>query len=930
VTPGRTVKGRLYNNLAVVLFSAATIMVVVITIYTGALINSFSSFFLESIERRLLATVRLASEIATPEELAALRTPEDMSTPLYADLKDRLIRFAAENKVEYAYFYRIVGDGTVQPIADNDETEETYTLESDPLPIEPALVYAIKHRTAAATILGDYSVGYEGLLSAYVPVFDNQGGIIAIAGVDITDDELIYTRARFHLLSIMLIAAMAFTLVSGLSSFFIYRNHAKNLSKRLKQQELMAELAGSFVSDRETKMLINNALRITGEFLNVHRMGVGIPEGDFRVPGPAYHWCYDGRKFVMPEMEGFTELLKNSFPLINPGLDTVILFCNDVDIDEKYRFMKAAGVKAFIWAPLYVDGKFWAVLGVETLYEARRWGDSDRQLVSTVASVISGAVARERREKERDTARETAEKASKAKSDFLANMSHEMRTPMNAIIGMTTIAKTAGNIEKKDYCLKKIEDASTHLLGVINDILDMSKIEANKFELSPVEFVFEKMLQKVVGVSSFRVDEKKQNLSVFIDKNIPPALVGDDQRLAQVIANLLSNAVKFTPEEGTIHLDARLESIRGGQCELKISVADSGIGITPEQKTRLFTSFEQADSGTSRKYGGTGLGLAISRRIVEMMHGRVWVDSEPGKGSTFSFTVLLQEGRMQNERLLDPGVNWKNLKVLMVDDDKDIRGYFRDLADRFGINCDLASGGEEALGLIGEKGPYDIYFVDWKMPGMDGMELARKIKDSAPLKNGAPAKSVVTMISATEWAVIEDDAKQAGVDKFIPKPLFPSSIADCINQCIGNEEIATVLSRKGGKADDFSGNTIILAEDIDINREIVLALLEPTGLSIDCAENGRQAVELFTANPDRYGMIFMDVQMPEMDGYEATGAIRTFEAGQKKSEGIPIIAMTANVFKEDVDKCLAAGMNGHVGKPLNLEDVLAQLRKYLV
>jgi signal transduction histidine kinase/response regulator RpfG family c-di-GMP phosphodiesterase len=928
VAAGRKVRRGIYNNLAVALFSAAAIMVVVITIYTGVLVNTFSAFFVESIEKRLLATARLAAGIAAPEELSALRTAEDMSTPLYADLKNRLIRFAVENNVKFAYVYHIVGDGTVQPIADNDETEDAYTLESDPLPIEPALVYAIEHRTAAATILGDYSVGYEGLLSAYAPVFDKEGGITAVAGVDITDDELIYARARFRLLSIMLIAAMAFTLISGLSSFFIYKNHAKNLARRLKQQELMAELAGSFVSDRETKVLINNALRITGEFLNVHRMVVGIPESNFHVLAPAFYWCYDGRTFIMPEKEGLAALLRNSFALTNPGLDIVILFCNDADSDEKYQFMKTAGVKAFIWAPLYVDGKFWAVLAVETLYKARRWGDSDRQLVSTVASVISGAVARERREKERDAARETAENASKAKSDFLANMSHEMRTPMNAIIGMTTIAKTADDLEKKDYCLKKIEDASTHLLGVINDILDMSKIEANKFELSPVEFVFEKMLQKVVGVSSFRVDEKNQNLSVFIDKNIPPALVGDDLRLAQVIANLLSNAVKFTPEEGTIHLDARLESSRGDQCELKISVADSGIGITPEQKTRLFTSFEQAESGTSRKYGGTGLGLAISKRIVEMMKGRIWVDSEQGKGSTFSFTVMLQKGRQQYESLLGPGVNWKNLKVLMVDDDRDIRAYFRDLTERFGLNCDFAAGGEEALGLINEKGPYDIYFVDWKMPGMDGMELARKIKDSAPLKDGIPVKSVVTMISATEWAVIEDDAKRAGVDKFIPKPLFPSSIADCINQCIGDEGIVLAQNQEGEK-DDFSGNTVILAEDIEINREIVLALLEPTGLSIECAENGRQAVELFTANPGKYNMIFMDVQMPEMDGYEATRAIRAFETGQKKDAGIPIIAMTANVFKEDVDKCLAAGMNGHVGKPLNLEDVLIKLRKYL-
>jgi signal transduction histidine kinase len=240
-------------------------------------------------------------------------------------------------------------------------------------------------------------------------------------------------------------------------------------------------------------------------------------------------------------------------------------------------------------------------------------------------------------------AREKAINASQAKGAFLANMSHEMRTPMNAIIGMTTIAKTANDIERKDYCLNKIEDASTHLLGVINDILDMSKIEANKLELSSVTFNFERVIQKVVNVNNFRVEERKQQFTVNIDRGIPPFLAGDDQRLAQVITNLLSNAVKFTPEEGTISLRAFLAAEENGVCTVQIEVTDSGIGISPEQQARLFSSFEQADSGTSRKFGGTGLGLAISKRIIELMGGSVWIESELGKGSTFAFTFKAEQ-----------------------------------------------------------------------------------------------------------------------------------------------------------------------------------------------------------------------------------------------------------------------------------------------
>ncbi|MDR1250476.1 MAG: response regulator [Treponema sp.] len=521
-------------------------------------------------------------------------------------------------------------------------------------------------------------------------------------------------------------------------------------------------------------------------------------------------------------------------------------------------------------------------------------------------------------------AQKAAEEASRTKSDFLSNMSHEIRTPMNAIIGMTSIGKASTAIERKDYAFEKIEAASAHLLGVINDILDMSKIEAGKLELSFSDFGFEKMLQKVVNVINFRVDEKHQKLTVHIDKKIPPALIGDDQRLAQVVTNLLSNAVKFTPEEGTIRVDTRLLDERDDVCAIQIAVTDSGIGISREQQERLFTSFQQAESSTSRKFGGTGLGLAISKRIVELMDGRIWIESEAGQGSTFAFTVKLKRGASQRPSLLNPGVNWKNIRVLAVDDAADIREYFAEIARGFGIRCDIASGAAEACDLIERNGFYDIYFIDWKMPGVDGIELTRGITG----RDGG--QSVVIMISSSEWSVIEDEAKGSGIRKFLPKPLFPSMIADCINECLG---LGSLPDKADGQAapDDFSGRCILLAEDVEINREIMLALLEPTKLFIDCAENGIEAVKRFSENPGGYDMIFMDLQMPEMDGYEATRRIRSFEVGRNlpPSKGIPIIAMTANVFREDIEKCLEAGMNGHLGKPLDLNEALDTLRKYL-
>jgi signal transduction histidine kinase/DNA-binding response OmpR family regulator len=516
-------------------------------------------------------------------------------------------------------------------------------------------------------------------------------------------------------------------------------------------------------------------------------------------------------------------------------------------------------------------------------------------------------------------ANKKAEMASKSKGYFLANMSHEMRTPMNAIIGMTAIGKAAPDLERTDYAFTKIENASTHLLGVINDILDMSKIEANKFDLSPDTFDFEKMLQKVVDVVNFRVDEKQQNFTVHIDRDIPRILVGDDQRLAQVITNLLSNAVKFTPEQGSIILEAHLLKEENGLCTLQIAVTDTGIGISEEQQSRLFTSFEQAENSTARKFGGTGLGLTISKRIVEMMGGKIWIESEPGKGAKFAFTVQIERKTGEQRSLLNPGVNWKNVRILVVDDEPDIREYFAGILQSFGVACTVAQSGGEAVALIEREGPFDIYFVDWKMPGMNGIDLSRKIKEHY---NGA---SAVIMISATERNLIEDDAKDAGVDKFLPKPLFSSAIADCINECLG-----VPLPEEEAPQEEvgcFEGYRLLLVEDVEINRESVLALLEPTGLAIDCAENGVEAVRMFSEAPDRYDMIFMDVHMPEMDGYEATRRIRALDA--PRAGEIPIVAMTANVFREDIERCLKAGMNDHVGKPLDHGEVLDRLRKYL-
>jgi CheY-like chemotaxis protein len=298
------------------------------------------------------------------------------------------------------------------------------------------------------------------------------------------------------------------------------------------------------------------------------------------------------------------------------------------------------------------------------------------------------------------------------------------------------------------------------------------------------------------------------------------------------------------------------------------------------------------------------------------------VESEPGKGSTFTFEVKVKQGEEKSIQPSDRSIIWNNVRILVVDDDKDILAYLKEVTKGFGIStCDVAISGEEALSLVEQNNGYNVYLIDWKMPEMDGIELTRKLRAIESI----PSDAVVIMISAVEWTTIEEKAKKAGVDKFLSKPLFPSTIMDVINECLGvtQKQVKDSHDELNGC---FAGRNILLVEDVEINREIVMALLEPTQLNIDCAENGVEAVRKFNEAPDKYEMIFMDIQMPEMDGYEATRRIRELE---QSSKSVPIIAMTANVFREDIEKCIEAGMTSHLGKPLDFEEVLEKLKTYL-
>ncbi|MDR0222548.1 MAG: cache domain-containing protein [Oscillospiraceae bacterium] len=739
--------------------------------------------------------------------------------------------------------------------------------------------------------------------ACYSPVMTD-GEVIGIlfTGVDI-GTSLERQRVMGYLIILAAFLGVTAAIISMLVSGKTERRHSSEIEKELEQQRLMARIARLFLSDTEMNVLITDTLRMIGEFMRIPQALLFLLEDDGRTLV-----CVN--EYINPEL-GIPSRIGGKMPLgdkmhsfidkLKPGVGKdACLHSNDPAI-KKTMAPYRVSFENYITTPIFVKGKMYAVIDFSRDDDGKNWSDSEISLSTLFASILSGVFEQKAMElqtsvvenapvsivyalqdgnlayanpaiaaltgyteseiiagglelifdkeeaddiknmfipmalssgachevnlKNKDggrrileiksfaikdgivaaigidltetraleaeliSAKDLAEQTSRYKSEFLANMSHEIRTPLNAITGMTNIGKSAADLERKNYCLGRIEEASGHLLGVINDILDMSKIETGKIELSPSAFNLGKTLQKVVNIVYLRMEEKRQKLDLRIDGKIPEALIGDEQRLSQIITNILGNAVKFTPEEGKITVDASLSEETNGVCVIRISVEDSGIGISPEQQTRLFQPFHQAENSTTRKYGGTGLGLAISKRLVEMMGGDIRVKSELGKGAAFVFTVRVKRGE---------GVG------------------------------DADSG-------------------------------------------------------AKEW----------GADA----------------------------------ADLFAGKSILLTEDVEINREIVLSLLEHTLLEIDCAENGKEAVRMFGEAPDKYGMIFMDVQMPEMDGYEATRRIRAL--GVPNAKTVPIIAMTANTFNEDVEKCLEAGMNGHIGKPLNFDEVMEKLRECL-
>jgi CheY-like chemotaxis protein len=504
-------------------------------------------------------------------------------------------------------------------------------------------------------------------------------------------------------------------------------------------------------------------------------------------------------------------------------------------------------------------------------------------------------------------------------------MSHEIRTPMNGILGMLHLALRTKLDEKQKHYLQKIDSSAKSLLGIINDILDFSKIEAGKLNIEKTDFDLYEVIDAVINLIEVKAHEKNLELIVKYAPDVASKFHGDSLRITQILTNLLGNAIKFT-DSGEIGIYISKVS----KNRFRFSVKDTGIGLSKEQIKKLFQSFSQADGSTTRKYGGTGLGLTISKQLVELMDGKIWVESELGIGSEFIFEIELEELEESKERFRI----FEDKSILIVDDNKTWHEILKNILTMFGLKVDSAFSGQEAIDKMFKcKNNYDVVLMDWNMPNMDGIattkainEMCQKCSEKDNCNKKLPTN--IIMISAFGQEGIRNQAKDVGIDIFLQKPLNPSLLNDILSEIfLDNQNLnyKPQIKEEGLRNDisTLSGTHILLVEDNETNQEIVLGLLEDSGIIVEIANNGEEAIKKFKNSPKLYELILMDLQMPIMDGFEATKIIR------KNDSKIPIVALSANAMVEDVQKTQDAGMNEHLNKPIEVQKLYATLLKYI-
>lgn len=791
----------------------------------------------------------------------------------------------------------------------------------------------------AAGVIQDFRSGKRGAASFtyngipetidYVPVKGTNWQLTyliqekVISGrIDSISDGIIRRSVLQSVLAILVLGALFAFIIAQIRSNarLELEKETQDAENRVKQQEmeqrlsLQQQLLDQQAHQEEQGRMIT---ALASDFRSVYYLDLDKDSGV----------CYQSRS----DIKGLGVGEKFSF------MEAVTAYCNRYVLpeyrEEFMRFIQPDAIRQGLRESRVISYRYMINLDGKVSYEAVRIAgvrhpeDRADHAVHSVSAGFADVDAETRKEIEQQHALSdalaAAEQANKAKTAFLSNMSHEIRTPMNAIIGLNSIAMNdpTASDTVKDY-LKKSGASAQHLLGIINDILDMSRIESGRMVIKSEEFSFSKCLEQVNTIISGQCRNKGLRYECRTIGKIDDYYVGDEMKLKQVMINILGNAVKFTPEGGTVTLLIEEGQRFDKKAALKITISDTGIGMSKEFLPRLFDAFSQENSSATSKYGSTGLGMPITKSIIELMNGAIEVESEKGVGTTFRVLITLGESDHKDGSAADEGcLNPHEMSVLVIDDDEIALEHAKLVLGKVGISCDVALSGEKALEMVklrhARNNDYDLLIIDWKMPGMDGVETTRQIR--AIMGRGTP----IIILTSYNLDEVADEAKRAGVDTFVAKPLFAGSVLDQFREAFRKKN-AALLARRA----DLKGRRVLLAEDVEVNTEIMVMVLSLREIEADTAENGKIAVEKFKSHPaGYYDAILMDMRMPEMDGLEATRVIRSLDRADAKE--IPIIALTANAFDEDVQRSMQAGLNAHLSKPVEADALFDTLEKLI-
>ena len=771
-------------------------------------------------------------------------------------------------------------------------------------------------------IRGVASFTYHGIKEtlSYVPVEGTNWMLTYLIRESVISEEIssisqgIINRSVLQslLTVLVLLAVFAYIIAQNRSNAkLVLEKETADAENRVRQQELehRLELQDKLLAEEKQRKQQDELITaLSSDYWSVYYLELDTDDGI----------CYQAHS----DVDGFK--VGERFKYLRSVTDYANRYITDKYREEFLRFIQPDAIREGLMHQQVISYTYTVFRHGRESYETVRFarvhlpGEQEGDHVNRVGACFANTDAETRKNMAQQQALSDAlaeaEAASQAKTAFLSNMSHEIRTPMNAIIGLDNIALSDPETpEKTKGYLEKIGSSADHLLELINDVLDMSRIESGRMTLKNEEFSFHKLLEAINTIFSGQCADKGLSYQCHIETPVDDYYIGDNTKLRQVLINILGNAVKFTPKGGSVELKAARTAQFDGQSTLTFTISDTGIGMSPEFLPRIFDTFAQEDSSATNKYGSSGLGLSITKRIVEMMNGDISVESEKGKGSVFTVTVTLMDSARRDGGADLDDIHPEDLSVLIVDDDPIACEHGRLVLEKAGIAAEIASSGAEALEMVqlrhARRDPYNLILVDWQMPDMDGVETTRRIRSIIG------SESAIIILTAYRWDDVLEDALEAGVDSFIAKPLFAAALLEEFKSALKRKNPS---SAKAVRKADLAGRRILLAEDVEINAEIMTMVLQGRQMEADLAVNGRIAVEKFAEHPaGYYSAILMDMRMPEMDGLEATRTIRAMDREDAKT--IPIIALTANAFDEDVQRSMQAGLNAHLSKPVQPE-----------